>query len=94
VATSIGPWTPLDRAGLVVHGEAVDHRRAGLVQADDLDLGALAAELQHHLVQRADGGDVPEVRAADVDAHVVDHLLEVEGGEALEEAKNTWPDTV
>jgi hypothetical protein len=62
-----------------VHREAVDHGRAGLVEADDLHLGALAAELDHHLVQGADGGDVPEVGAADVDADLLDDLLEVEG---------------
>src|SRR3546814_3106714 len=68
-------------AGLVVDAEAVDHRRARLVEPDNLDAGALAAELQHRLVERGDRRDVPKMRAADVDGHRVDHLLEVEGRE-------------
>src|SRR5690606_36179659 len=66
---------------LVVHGEPVDHRCAGLVEADDLDLRAFAAELDHHLVERTDRRDVPEVGARHVDHHLVDHFAEVEGGD-------------
>ena len=63
---------------LVVHSEPVDHGGTGLVQADHLDLRTFTTELQHHLVQRADRGDVPEMRTAHVDAHQIDHFLEVE----------------
>ena len=69
-----------ERAGLVVDGQPVDDGLAGLVQADDLDLGAVAAELQHDRVERGDAGDVPDMRAADVDDDPLQRLLEVEGG--------------
>src|SRR3546814_19960277 len=68
-------------AGVVVGAEAVDHSRARLVEPDNLDAGALAAELQHRLVERGDRRDVPTLRAADVDGHRVDHLLDVAGRE-------------
>ena len=49
---------PLERTRFVVDGEAIDDRRAGFVHADDLHLRALSAEFQHHLVQRAHGGEI------------------------------------
>src|SRR5690606_20217331 len=70
---------PLDGIGFVVHRKAVDHRRAGCVQADDIHLSAVTAKLHDHLVERAHGGDVPEMRAADIDAHLLDDFLEIEG---------------
>lgn len=44
---------------LVVHGEAVEHMGACLVEADHLHRHAVATIFQHHLVERADCGDVP-----------------------------------
>ena len=41
-------------AGLIVNGKAVDHRRACLVEAENIDVRALAAELQDRLVEAAD----------------------------------------
>ena len=60
-----------DSAGLVVDGESVYQRAAGFVHADDFDLRTLAPELEHHLVQCPDGGNVPKVRARHVDADAV-----------------------
>ncbi len=68
----------LDRIRLVMHREAIHQRGAGFVEATYLDLGPLTTELDHHGVQRADGGDVPEVRTADVDDDTLDGFLEVE----------------
>ncbi len=68
-------------AVLVVDRELVHQRGAGFVETRDLDLGGFATEFEDHLVQRADGRDVPEMRAADVDVDLVDHLLEVEAGD-------------
>src|SRR3546814_17518096 len=68
-------------AGLVVDAEAVDHSRARLVEPDNLDAGALAAELQHRLVERGDRRGVPTMRAADVDGNRVEHILAVAGRE-------------
>src|SRR3546814_6885074 len=42
---------------------------------------AVAAELQDRLVEGADGGDVPEMRVADVDDHAPGSLAEIEGAE-------------
>ncbi|MNU09908.1 hypothetical protein D3C72_2567580 [compost metagenome] len=47
----------------VVHAEAVDDGGAGLVEAQHFDVGAFAAQLEYHLVQGGDRGDVPEMRA-------------------------------
>ena len=68
----------IDRAGLVVNPEPVHQCCAGGVEPHDIDRRALAPQAQHHLVERADGGDVPEVGAAHVDAHAFDGFLEVE----------------
>ena len=48
------PHEALQGAGLVVDRQPVDDRLAGIVQADDLDLGPLAAELQDGRVERRD----------------------------------------
>src|SRR3546814_1745020 len=66
---------------LVVPSEAIDHRGAGLVEAHHLDVHAVAAELQDRLVEGADGGDVPEMRVADVDDHAPGSPAEIEGAE-------------
>ncbi len=46
---------------------------------DDLDLGAVAAELQDRHVERLHRTDVPDMRAADVDDDTFGRLAEVEG---------------
>src|SRR3546814_962885 len=76
-------------ARLAVNAEAVDHRGAGFVEPDDLDMGPLATELQHRLVERRDRRDVPEMRAAHVDGDGIDHLPEVEGGEEARSEEHT-----
>ena len=68
-----------ERPGLSCTASRSTMRRARLVHADDLDLRALAAEFQHHRVQRANAGDVPEMRAADIDHDALQRLAEVEG---------------
>ena len=70
---------PLHRSGFVVQAESVDDRGAGVVQADDFHLGAFAAEFQDHLVERADRGQIPKMRVADVDSHFGERFLEIEG---------------
>ena len=55
-------------ARLVVQGVLVYQGGACRIQADHFNQGAFALELQHHFVQRANGGDVPKVRVADVNA--------------------------
>ena len=52
----------LDGAGFVMDGQLVDNGLAGLVEADNFDLGTLTPELQHHGIQRRDAGDVPDMR--------------------------------
>lgn len=66
------------RARSVVGGKLVDQRRARLVHADHLHLGALSAEFQAGGVDRAYPGQVPYMRAADVDAHRFHRFLEFE----------------
>src|SRR3546814_3449389 len=58
---------------------ALDHHGAFFVQTENLDHRALAPELEDRLVQRAHRRDVPEVRTADIDHHLVEHFLVVEG---------------
>ena len=84
-----------ERAGLVVDRQPVDDGLARLVEADDLDLRAFAPELQHHLVERRDAGDVPDVGAADVD-DVTCSSASLKSKAAMKssaEAKKSWPST-
>src|SRR5690606_41427094 len=62
--------------GLVVHPEAVNDGGTGLIQANHFHIRTLTAELDHRLVQRANGGNVPEVRAAEVYHNIVHRFLE------------------
>src|SRR3546814_12752800 len=66
-------------ARFVMNSMALDHHGAFFVQTENLDHRALAPELEDRLVQRAHRRDVPEVRTADMDHHLVEHFLVVEG---------------
>src|SRR3546814_17181574 len=74
------PQQALEGAGLVVDREPVDDRLTRRVQPDDLDVGTLPAELEHDRIEGRHAGDVPDIRALDVDCDVGERLLEVEGG--------------
>ena len=50
------------------------------VEADDFNVRPFASELEHRHVERADAGDVPDMRAADVDSHPLQRFAEIEGG--------------
>src|SRR5690606_33198878 len=77
-----------DGLRFVMHAEAIDDGRARFVQAQHLDLGAFAAEFEHHLVQCRDGCDVPEMRLAEVDGNPGNDFLEIErGGELVRGAE-------
>ncbi|QTK78964.1 hypothetical protein AT6N2_C1179 [Agrobacterium tumefaciens] len=65
---------------LIVQGEAVDHVGACLVDADHLDPPAGLAKFQHHLVQSADRGNVPQMRLRDIDCHRLNLFGEIESG--------------
>ena len=81
--------------GFVVHAESVDDGGAGFVKTQHVHLGAFSAQLDHHFVQCSDRGDVPEMRAAQVDRDLGDRLLESNALMNLSaELKNTWPATV
>lgn len=56
----------------------LDHHGAFLVQAEDLDDRAFAAELEDSLVERTHRRDIPEVRPAHIDHHPVEHFLVIE----------------
>src|SRR5690606_16684399 len=73
----------VDGVRLVVHAEAVDDGGAGLVEPEHFHFGALAAELDDYLVQRGYRGNVPEMRAAQVDYHLVQYFPEVECADEL-----------
>ena len=72
-----------ERARFVVDGELVHDGGARLVEADDLDGDALAAEFQHGGIDRADTGQVPDMGVDDIDADALELFLEVEGGEKV-----------
>ena len=77
---------------LVVHGEAVEHMGACLVDANDSDIDALPAVFEDDLVERADGGDVPQMGLRDVDRDLAQRLAEIEGGdEALGRSEEDLP---
>lgn len=77
---------------LVVQSEAVEHVRARLVDAGDRDVDALAAVFEDDLVERADGGDVPQMGLRDVDRDLAQRLAEIEGGdEALGRSEEDLP---
>src|SRR3546814_5399353 len=63
-------------ARFVMNSIALDHHGAFFVQTENLDHRALAPELEDRLVQRAHRRDVPEVRTADIDHHLVEHRSE------------------
>jgi len=65
--------------GLVRNYKAIHHRGASLAEPDDFDVSSLTAECDNDLVQRIDGGNIPEVVMAQVDAHCVGHFLEIRG---------------
>ena len=69
----------LKRIGFVMRAEAIHQRGACLVHPEDLDLRALAAELQHHTVECGNRGEVPDMRARHVDDHALDRFAQVEG---------------
>ena len=73
---------------LVVQGEAVEHMRACLVDAYDGDIHALAAVFKDDLVERANRGDVPEVRVSHVYRDLAQRFVELS-----DEAKKIWPST-
>jgi hypothetical protein len=63
----------------MVSAEPLDHGRARLVQADHLNVRSVATKLQNYIVQRADCGDVPEMRIAHVNADALGHVLVIKG---------------
>ena len=65
---------------LIMHGKPVDHRGAGFIEADNLDIGTLAAEFDHHHVQRFNAGYVPDMGAGNVDHHLFHGFMEIECG--------------
>ena len=81
-------------ARLVVDSELVHDGRARLVQADNLDLGALAAELQHDGVHAPTPVRSQMCAAADVDATRSSASLKSKAAvNSSAEAKKTWPST-
>lgn len=73
------------RVGLVMNGQPVDDRLAGLVEADQFDFSAPTAKLQHDGIQRRHAGNISDMRLADIDHHPVEELAEIEGlGEILD----------
>lgn len=61
-----------------MHAETIHERGAGLIEAEDFDLGSLATEFEHNFVQGGDGSDIPAVGVGDVDSDALDVLFEVE----------------
>src|SRR5690554_351784 len=62
---------------LVVHTKAVNDGGTGLVHANHFHLCAIAAELDNHFVERTHGGNVPEMRTANIYHHFIDHFTEI-----------------
>ncbi len=60
-----------------MHAEAVNDWGAGLIETEHFNLGALAAEPDHDLIQRCDGGDIPKMRVCEIDGDFVESFLEV-----------------
>src|SRR3989338_1296592 len=72
---------PLNRFRIFVGAETINDGGAGLVQVQNVDLNTFASQFDHHFVQGGDGGDVPEVRAGQVDGDLADGVLEIKGGD-------------
>lgn len=66
--------------GFIVYREFVHDGGAGFVEADDFNFRIFAAEFQHHFVQRADGGEIPKMRVAHVNAHLGEGFFEIKRG--------------
>src|SRR5690606_34564593 len=82
--SSVSPQDFFNLFRFVVDAKAIDDGGAGVVEPHHLHLGPFAAELEHHLVEGAHGGNVPEVGAGQVDHHVVQGLAEIKlAGKAL-----------
>ena len=67
-----------ERVRLVVNAVAVYQGLAGPVQAHDVDPRSIVPVFEDYLVQRADGGDIPEVCFREIDYDVLQRLLEAE----------------
>src|SRR3989337_2108119 len=82
-------------AGLVVNCELVDDGLARFIEADYFDFRPLAAEFQNNDVQCRDAGNGPDMGAADVDRHLVQGFLEIEGRvEIIRGGEKSCPSTV
>ena len=73
----------VDGTGFVMHPKAVDDCRAGFIKTEHFNLSAFAAELDYDLIQRCDGGDVPEMRLRQIDGDLVERFLEVKNAGEL-----------
>lgn len=62
----------VDGAGLVMHAEAVNDCCAGFIETEHFNLSSFASELDYDLIQRCDGGDIPEMRLCDIDGDLVE----------------------
>lgn len=93
------PGSMLGQQGLsllafVVDGKAIDQGGTGVVQADDRHLFPLAAELDDHLVEGRDGGDVPEVACVrSMTTFSTSSLKSKPARNCSALAKKTWPRT-
>lgn len=72
------PHQRIDTVRLVMHAKPVHQRGCRAVHADDVHANARPPQLQHHLVQRRHGSDVPEMRLAQIDCQSFNLLTQVE----------------
>ncbi|SAQ51728.1 Uncharacterised protein [Klebsiella oxytoca] len=61
-----------------MHSEAVNEGAGRVIHTLDLHFRAFATELDNHPVQRAHGGDIPEVGVRYVNHHALHRFTEVE----------------
>jgi len=56
-----------------------DERGAGLIETDDFDADAVPLQFLDGLIERADRGDIPEMRVAEIDRDGFRCIEEIEG---------------
>ncbi len=77
---------------LIVDSEAVDHIATCFIKADHRNIRTAGTVFQHHLVERTDRGDVPQMSMADIDRHLF--AGDEKSKAAMKfcaEAKKIWP---
>ena len=61
----------------VMQPESIDNLAGSVIHTHHVDLNAGTAIFEDHFIERADSGDIPEMRMADVNHHFADRFAEI-----------------